>query len=294
MTQHVVRRADPADADAIESFLAQHAPTSMFLRSNLAAHGLGGSTADTATEMMICVTGGRVLGVFGISNSGYLLVQNPSLMAPPAQLRNAWAGRRVLGMTGAVAQVAPVLEALGLRDAPASLNRDEPLYDLTLSTLTGPFDDLRAPKPADHDMLCAWFADYLRDTGLSDDVAAMNSDAERRATRAIERTRLAIMEVDGTPVAMTDFNAQVADIVQIGGVFVPRQLRNKGYGRRVVAAHLAQAREDGINRAILFAANKAAARAYEAIGFRHIGQFRVVLFEGDVLIPLTCPNQGDL
>ncbi|MEO9684847.1 MAG: N-acetyltransferase, partial [Tateyamaria sp.] len=59
------------------------------------------------------------------------------------------------------------------------------------------------------------------------------------------------------------------------------------YGGQVIAAHLAQARDRGINRAILFAANRAAARAYEAIGFRHIGAYRVALFEGDVSIPLT-------
>ncbi|MEP2890629.1 GNAT family N-acetyltransferase [Tateyamaria sp.] len=287
MTQHIVRCATPADEQDIERFLAHHAPTSMFLRSNLAAHGLDGSTADTATKMIICIAEEQLIAVFGISNSGFLLAQNPHLVTPPAQLRQAWSGRQVLGMTGVAAQVTSVLETLGLQHAPMSLDRDEPLYHMDLAQLAGPFAYLRAPRPTDHEILCSWFTDYARDTGLLHDDVDAQVDAKKRSARAIEQAKLRIMEVDGVPVAMTDFNAQVADIVQVGGVFVPRNLRKNGYGRQVVAAHLAQARDRGINRAILFAANRAAARAYEAIGFRHIGAYRVALFEGDVSIPLA-------
>ncbi|MEL6465600.1 MAG: GNAT family N-acetyltransferase [Pseudomonadota bacterium] len=273
-----LRLAGPADASRIEAFLAGDAETSMFLRSNLAEYGLGPSDAAYATEMFVDVRGGAVCGVVGLSNGGYLMAQMPMRCdLTPAQKR--WQGRKVLGMTGAPAQVTQVLTALGLADAVTNLDEVEPLYSLELRNLTGPFDALRATRSDDANMLERWFFDYRQDTGSTGTDAAAWADARARAARALSGPGTRILEDNGEPVAMTTFNAQVADIVQVGGVFVPRALRNRGYGRRVVAAHLAEARALGISRAILFAASQAAARAYEAIGFQRIGTYRVVLFE---------------
>ncbi len=58
----------------------------------------------------------------------------------------------------------------------------------------------------------------------------------------------------------------------------PPELRGRGYARAAVALHLAEARDAGVPRAILFAANEAAARAYRAIGFRPGGYMRMMLF----------------
>jgi predicted GNAT family acetyltransferase len=73
------------------------------------------------------------------------------------------------------------------------------------------------------------------------------------------------------------FNATLPEIVQIGGVYTPAALRGKGYARRAVALHLAEARAAGVARAVLFAANDAAARAYQAIGFRRADPFTLFL-----------------
>ena len=48
--------------------------------------------------------------------------------------------------------------------------------------------------------------------------------------------------------------------------------------RRAVALHLQEARDKGATRAILFAANEAAARAYESIGFERNGTFSLMMF----------------
>ena len=83
----------------------------------------------------------------------------------------------------------------------------------------------------------------------------------------------------GAPVAKTGFNAVLPDMVQVGAVYTPPDLRGRGYARRAVALHLAQARDLGVQRAILFSANAAASRAYEAIGFQRVGAYRVALFD---------------
>ena len=79
------------------------------------------------------------------------------------------------------------------------------------------------------------------------------------------------------PVALTGLNARLADVVQVGGVFVPPALRSQGFARRAVALHLAEARTGGASRAVLFAATPAAFRAYQAIGFNQTGWMGLAL-----------------
>ena len=67
--------------------------------------------------------------------------------------------------------------------------------------------------------------------------------------------------------------------MQVGGVYTPPEFRRRGYARAVVAASLGEAATGGAEQAVLFTpqANKAAQRAYEAIGFRSSGRYRVTL-----------------
>src|SRR2546425_12835478 len=69
------------------------------------------------------------------------------------------------------------------------------------------------------------------------------------------------------------------EIVQIGGVWTPPELRGRGYGRAVVAGSLLAARERNVRRAVLFAdpRNTAAQRAYLVLGFELVGDYGLVL-----------------
>ena len=62
----------------------------------------------------------------------------------------------------------------------------------------------------------------------------------------------------------------------------PPELRRRGYARAVVAASLLDARAEGAERSILFTPveNIPAQRAYEALGYRHIGDYRLFLLRG--------------
>jgi predicted GNAT family acetyltransferase len=82
----------------------------------------------------------------------------------------------------------------------------------------------------------------------------------------------------GAPVSLSAFNASLPDIVQLGGIYTPPELRGRGYARVAVAASLLAARERGAERAILFTSNPSAARAYEALGFQRTGSYAVILF----------------
>ncbi|WP_189369712.1 GNAT family N-acetyltransferase [Tateyamaria omphalii] len=248
----------------------------MFLRSNLAEWGIGNADSAHATDYVLWRDdGSKISAVFGLTKSGYLLVQMPDQISDLRSLKPFWSGRKVIGMSGASDQVTHVLSALGFRPSDQDMAEDEPLLALDLNKLEPAHDTLRSPRMGDRNLLLKWFSGYGADTGLP----FADADIEHRVERALRDGHVQILEEDGRPVAMTSTNAVVDDTVQIGGVFVPESLRNRGYGRRVVAAQLAQARDNGARRAILFAASKAAEAAYVAIGFHRIGTYRVVILK---------------
>ncbi|MGZ2256524.1 GNAT family N-acetyltransferase [Roseobacter sp. A03A-229] len=281
----MIRVAGPEDAAALEVFLQPHAPTSMFLRGNLAAHGIGSSDHANATTYFLCEGAGQITAVAGCTNGGFLMCQAPDA-APEfwAACAQALRGRKLVGITGVPAQVDAFAEALGFGDAAFRVKDIEPLYVLPLADLT----DLRAhdlslrrPRPEEVPWLAGWFDGYHRETGLG---MLDGVDGLIAAQQFIEKPDSRVMEIGGTVCAMSALNARTADMVQVGGVYVPPEHRGRGYGGRIVALHLAELRAQGIRDAILFAATAIAARAYEAIGFRRIGSYQISLLKEPVVL----------
>ena len=274
-----MRLAGPDDHGALEAFLAEHAESSMFLRSNLAAHGTHGASHRHATEFALFELGGRITGVVGLTRGGFLMAQLPRTASTLPKLATLWEGRKVLGMTALAGQIDPVLAALGLHTATRQLDADEPLYTLDLRDLPPMDGTLRQPRAEDAGRLNVWFREYALDTNQSPDSPDAAEAAASRVAQVLEDpgdVRLLIER--GLPVAMTGFNAVLSDMVQVGGVYVPKDRRNLGYGRRAVGLHLHEARVKGARRAVLFAASRTASRAYEGLGFERVGTYRVCLF----------------
>ncbi len=274
----MIRVAHAHDAERIAVFLRDFPESSMFLRSNLAQHGIGSGDHPNATEFWIAQAEGRMAGVFGLTMAGFLVCQMPGAtsldwQAFAATLR----GRDVAGMTGDDIQVRAALAALALPKDAFTLNEAEPLYRLDLADLRGQAAPLRIPVAADADLLADWFAGYALDTGMQRDEVKAADFGRERAERAIDNPAIGLLTVGNVPVAMSALIAEADEMVQVGGVFVPQALRNRGYGRRVVAAQMHECRARGISSAVLFANNRPAARAYEAIGFRRIGEYRVAI-----------------
>jgi predicted GNAT family acetyltransferase len=286
----MLRPAAPGDEPAIEAFLADHAESSMFLRGNLRDFGLDDRSHPHATAYWLAQEDGRLAAVFGLSNAGFAMSQSPG--APPTLWRafaEAVAGRMLAGITGEAAQVAQAKRAFGLHSAAFALDTPEPLYRLALADLIIPEGpgEIRALVETDRTLLESWFADYEQEAlGTAPTRAA--AVARERAGRAIASGHTRLLLIDGAPVAMTAFNARLPDMVQIGGVFTPPDLRGRGHARRAVALHLAEAREGGVNAAILFASGAAACRAYEAIGFARVGTFSLAILKTPVTIG-ACP-----
>lgn len=281
----MLRAARPGDEPKIEAFLAGHAETSMFLRSNLLHLGLSDHASPHGTAFWLAGTGG-ITAVFGNSNAGYVQMQAPD--APQALFDSfaaRIAGREVKGLTGVPEQVDAMKRALGIGAAPFGLDNPEPLYRLSLDDLRlppGP-GEIRAPSEADRELIYRWTRAYSAELHMSSP-DRLDEEAQVRTERALTSGDVRILHIDGTPVGMTAINARLPDMVQIGGVYTPPELRGRGHARRAVALHMAETRTEGVKTAILFASGPAACRAYEAIGFERIGAYSLAILKEPVVI----------
>ncbi|HZR22327.1 MAG TPA: GNAT family N-acetyltransferase [Vicinamibacterales bacterium] len=82
---------------------------------------------------------------------------------------------------------------------------------------------------------------------------------------------------NGVPLSLSAFNATLPDIVQLGGIYTPPDVRGRHYAKISVAASLVAARERGATRAVLFTNSPSAERTYTALGFARIGDYALVL-----------------
>ena len=278
----VFREVVDSDLPALEAFLTAHRDSSMFLRSNLRRSGLAYQPKPFHANYVATFEHERCTAVAAHCWSGMLLLQTPEHLEKLAQACVQHSGRSVTGLSGPLDHVLHARTTLGLDKAPTLIESDESLYAVDLENVAPPSAsrniECRAPRPEECDLLRAWRFAYCIETSVGTDSEETRQDAYKSLDQQIADGTLWIALDNGRPVSMSAFNATLPDIVQIGGVYTPPELRGRGYARDVVAASLIASREQGVTRAVLFTENSSAARSYEAIGFRHIGRYGLVLF----------------
>ena len=170
------------------------------------------------------------------------------------------------------------------------MDETEKLYSLRLDDLVVP-EDLRSGvvcgrriEPRDVGLLTEWRVGYSIEVLGAEDGPRLRERCRAGIQRSLAEGTTWVTERQGEAVSASGFNTAIAEAVQIGGVWTPPELRRQGYGRAAVAASLLDARAEGVETAILFTGwhNVAAQKAYEALGFRHIGSYRLVLLKSPV------------
>ncbi|HEY3919787.1 MAG TPA: GNAT family N-acetyltransferase [Stellaceae bacterium] len=287
-----VRSLAQTDRDVVEAFLKKHAAKSMLLRSNLYAAGLQDRGEIYHASYLGAFRDGALIGLIAHCWNGMLLPQAPeaadllalqdAALALPCMIE-----RGITGICGDDRQVGILLKALDLAEMSVRKNSHEKLLALSLAYIVAPpdlaqgFVSCRRAELRDLPFLLEWrFAYTIEALGAARE--NIKAEEERAALRRqIERGDSFVLEHSHSrqPLSHAAFNAMVPDTVQVGGVFTPPVLRGKGYARAVVAGQLQIARSEGVEAAVLFTASSAGIRAYEAVGFREIGEFGLVLLK---------------
>jgi GNAT superfamily N-acetyltransferase len=282
-----LRLLSGADAAVLDRFLAGHRDSSMLLRANARLAGLDYRGEKCQAVYAAAFRDGRdavMVGVAAHCWNGSLLMQAPEHPAELARVCVEWSGRQVTGLLGPRDQVRQARTALGLADAAAALEGDESLYALDLSELAIPVAlssglvACRPPREQERATLHAWRAAYDIETLGATDSPQLRQRSAEFLDAQIAAANAWVAVADGEPVSLSAFNASLPDIVQLGGIYTPPPLRGRGYARAVVAASLVAARQRGAARAVLFTGNPSAVRSYEALGFRRVGDYSLVLF----------------
>lgn len=276
------------DETALGEFLAPHVASSMFLLANAHASGLVDRGQPLQGTYVAALEAGRLVGVAAHFWNGMLVLQAPEPWAlePVARAAILRSGRELRGLVGPWWQVESVRGALGLSGRSTALDSREELYELDLAELEVPPDlasgrlACRLPRADELDLVGSWRADYsVEALGLQagPDLAEISAKEVRRLQ---DDGCQWVLEDRGRLVSYSAFNARLPDMVQVGGVWTPPELRGRGYGRAVVAGSLVEARRQEVERAVLFTGqeNRSARAAYEALGFRVVGDYGLVIF----------------
>ena len=292
-----VRVLVPSDEAVLEALLMPHLASSMFLLGNVRAAGLVDNGERFSATYVAAFEGGEMVGVVAHFWNGTLMPQVPAPWTGQ-YLDDLWrgavraSGRQVKGVIGPDDQACAIQAALGYPPHVVQMDNREKLYVLELAELMVPEAlssgqvTARHPTPADLETLVQWRIGYGLESIAAEDTAEYRANVRASQRRIITDGTAWVLEVDGVPVAMTDFNAILTEVVQVGGVYTPPENRSRGYARCAVAASLLDAQETGATRAILFTGeqNIAAQKAYTALGFRHVGHFRLCLLREGVVV----------
>jgi RimJ/RimL family protein N-acetyltransferase len=280
-----MRVLHPGDEPVLESFLLPRVESSMFLIGNMRASGLVDGDQPYEGTYAAAFDGASIVSVVAHYWTGTLVFQ------APAHLESLWrvavqaSGRPIKGLIGPNDQVGVVKDLLNIKRSDMQMDETENLYNLPLRDLIVP-DDLRSGRvrgrriePRDLELVLEWTIAYDVEALKEVDSPELREQNRVSIERAMREGRTWLLEDQGEPVACSSFNTAIREAVQVGGVWTPPELRRHGYGRAVVAASLLDARAEGVTQAILFTGedNVPAQKAYIALGFRHVGDYRILL-----------------
>jgi RimJ/RimL family protein N-acetyltransferase len=281
-----IRVLEPGDEPALEAFLRPHLATSMFLLGNMRLSGLEDTGKPYTGTYVAAMRDGEMVGVVAHFWNGTLMPQVPGSSALLDRLWRAAvaaSGRAVRGAIGDEVQACAILDAAGVDVEALRMNHREKLYRLPLSHLIVPeplaAGDVVARLAGDGDVevLTDWSVAYEMESMGSQPGPELRQSNRAAVQRGIREGSRWVLVKAGQLVAMTGFNARIPEVVQVGGVYTPPGFRSRGYARCAVAGSLLDARANGAAEAILFTGehNIPAQKAYESLGFQHIGYFRL-------------------
>lgn len=289
----MIRIIQPGDEVALEVFLQPRIESSLFFVSNMRAAGLVDNGRSHEGTYAAVFTQDQIIGVVALFWNGSLILQAPIAHLPDLyQAITASAPRPIARFIGPKQQVQTLLDYLDI--TPTALKLDEPeyLYSLNLADLRTPPQLLsgawqgRLMQAKDIELMTRWRVGYAIEALGETESPTLWQQIRTSVEKYLRMGQVWILEDNGEPVATTAFNATIKEMVQVGGVWTPPEYRNRGYGRCAVAASLLGVKAEGVKTAILFTGeeNIPAQKAYEALGFQHIGDYRITLLKEPLFI----------
>ncbi|KTC82722.1 GNAT family N-acetyltransferase [Legionella cincinnatiensis] len=283
-----IKKLNELHRDELSSYLNNYQETTMFIRNNLYYSGITYQDAPFHGEYYGSFEDHQLNGVLVHYWNGNIMMQAESFSILSALVDKFKLNRTrpIAGVLGEDSQASFVIDKLELQ--PPSLfavNYQEKLFLLNLEKIMMPEAihtyncTIKSVQDCQIDVIKEWLVAYHIEA-LGDDIN--NPKLEESIINEIHDKQLSqnrwVLFVNNTPVSLCGFNANLPDIVQLGPVYTPLSLRNKGFARVAVYLCLKHATMNKVKRAILFTNENSAIRAYKSLGFQEIGKYRLALF----------------
>ncbi len=287
-----IRLLKSQDNKLLEEYLEPHKSETMFIYSNFQSAGIEYKGQCFEGEYFGYFNKKhdnreKLLGVIVHYSNGHIIMHasNNLVLERLTTYLKKHLNRDIAGVSGISAQASYVINELGLSDSIFSINRDAGLYDLCLSSLNAVDLQINCniipAKEVPIDTLIQWITDYEIEALGADKNDALSDRVNNKVERIRNGDGFAMLK-DNIPVSLVGFNSKLKDMLQVGPVWTPTEYRNKGFARRLLASALLKQKSHGIKKAILFSDNPAAIKAYEAIGFKQIGTYRLALLKDPI------------
>ncbi len=291
-----IKKLSNQHKEVAQNFLKNYVYSSMFLLGNINQAGLEYTGERFSGEYWAAFDEtDEMRGILAHFWNGNLMAQAPDQTALQALTDHFLkeVSRPIAGMIGESKATNHVLQKLNLPAASFSANRSEDLYQLHLNDLKLPASALNGElkiilaAEAKADLLFEWFKNYELEALGS--ISSENHDEHihNRVRQAQETKDIWVLLRNGEPVALSGFNSRLPEIVQVGPVWTPPEYRNQGYARTLLAFTLQKEKQEGLQKSVLFTDSPAAAKAYEAIGYKKNGSFHLALLKEPVDLSLN-------
>lgn len=286
-----IRLLKSQDTQVLEEYLAPHKAECVFICSNLKAAGIIYKSGDFEGEYFGCFdTNEELQGVIVHYWNGNVMMhaKDHGVLEKLILYLKKNINRPIAGVLGPNIQAEHVINKLGLSKYNFGINSNEELYIINLKDLNEIKISINMKivlaQDIIKDILIMWMKNYYIEAlgALNDETLEIK--VQKDWDLRLQKNDTWVLLLDETPVALSAFNARLADMVQIGPVWTPPEHRNKGYARLLLAYTLYQEKLKGTKQAILFTNNPAAIKAYIAIGFKKISNYRLAILENPIEI----------
>lgn len=286
-----IRLLKNQDLNILEKYLAPHKVNCMFICSNLKAAGIDYNGNDFEGEYFGYfdqqnTSETKLLGVIVHYWNGNIMMHSENEIILERLITHlakniSKTNRPIRGILGPDSQAEFTIQKLDLANNLFNINSNEGLYELKLTEIKKPelpeTAKIVSARDIKKDILIDWMKNYdIEALGTPDD-ETLKKQVENHWNERLQTNENWVLLIENTPVAFSAFNARLPDMVQVGPVWTPKEHRNRGFARLLLAYTLHQEKQRGIKQAILFTNNPAAIKAYNAIGFKKIGNYRLAL-----------------
>jgi GNAT superfamily N-acetyltransferase len=283
---YAARLLTKGDEGLVDVFLRPHTPTVYFMRSNLLRAGLVYQDRPFHADYIGAFQEEKLMGVLSHSWMGSVQIFCPDVQIIPS-LTKCWRDlladhpRKIDCFLGPAAQIEAVFDSCGITADKLREAAPETLFALSLGKLVMPAlcersgIVVRRASREDAAQLISWRHDYYVEAIGDPSGAATLAKAQSEITRRIDEGDLFVLEDQGALVSFCGAGGFLPDWKVVGPVWTPPDLRGRGYARAVTAVALATLRDEGASHAVLFARDPQAVRAYRAIGFDVMGDWRL-------------------